>query len=153
MCGVTASFALKRLGISRQRLIDRAPAGSEGPWLTFARMERLRSPKHLTGPAMGLPNLTFRAWYEAQHGASAWDALGRIPRPMWAEYLAWYGRVTGAGVENGVSLDRIEPADGYLPAHLSHADGRSETVHARKIVLATGRENPGQARIPDAIQT
>lgn len=153
MCGVTASFALKRLGLVRQRLIDRAPAGGEGPWLTFARMERLRSPKHLTGPAMGLPNLTFRAWYEAQHGASAWNDLGRIPRPMWAEYLAWYGRVTGACIENGVSLDRIEPAGGYLTAQLAHADGRIETLHARKIVMATGRENPGQARIPEPFKS
>jgi FAD-dependent urate hydroxylase len=152
MCGVTASFALKRLGLVRQRLIDHAPAGGEGPWLTFARMERLRSPKHLTGPAMGLPNLTFRAWYEAQHGAQAWADLGRIPRPMWAEYLTWYGRVTGACIENDVSLDRIEPAGGYLTARLAHADGSIETLHARKIVLATGRENPGQARIPAALR-
>ena len=152
MCGVTASFALKRLGLMRQRLIDRAPAGGEGPWLTFARMQQLRSPKHLTGPAMGLPNLTFRAWYEARHGADAWDALGRIPRPMWAEYLVWYARVTGASVESGVTLDRIEPAAGYLSARLIHADGLVETVFARKIVLATGRESPGQARIPKAFK-
>ena len=152
MCGLTASFALKRLGLMRQRLIDRATAGQEGPWLTFARMERLRSPKHLTGPAMGLANLTFRAWYEAQHGAQAWEALGRIPRAMWAEYLAWYGRATGARIENGVTLQQIEPADDFLTAVLTHTDGRGETVHARKIVLATGRESPGQARIPKALQ-
>ena len=152
MCGLTASFALKRLGLMRQRLIDRATAGQEGPWLTFARMDRLRSPKHLAGPAMGLANLTFRAWYEAQYGAQAWEALGRISRAMWAEYLAWYGRATGACVENDVTLQRIEPADGYLLARLLHADGRRETVHARKIVLATGRENPGQARIPKVLQ-
>jgi FAD-dependent urate hydroxylase len=152
MCGLTASFALKRLGIARQRLIDRAPAGTEGPWLTFARMQRLRSPKHLTGPAMGLPNLTFRAWYEAQHGAQAWEPLGRIPRPMWAEYLVWYARVTGAQVENCVTLDRVEPASGGLRTHLVHGDGRREIVHARKIVLATGRESPGQARIPQALR-
>ena len=152
MCGLTASFALKRLGMSRQRVIDRASAGSEGPWLTFARMERLRSPKHITGPAMGLPNLTFRAWYEAQHGLSAWEPLGRIPRPMWAEYLGWYARVTGAAVENGVTLDRVEPADGGVAVRLVHGDGRAETVHTRKLVLATGRESPGQARIPAALR-
>ena len=152
MCGLAASFALKRAGIGRQRIVDRAPSGREGPWLTFARMERLRSPKHLTGPAMGLPNLTFRAWYEAQHGGAAWDTLGRIPREMWADYIGWYGHVTGAQVENGVEVVRIEPAEGCLAADLVHADGRKERVHARKIVLATGRESPGQARIPDVLK-
>lgn len=151
MCGLAASFALKRLGISHHRIVDRAPAGREGPWLTFARMERLRSPKHLSGPAMGLASLTFRAWYEAQHGAAAWADLGRIPRDVWAAYLSWYGTVTGAAVENGVDVVRIDHADGGLVAHLAHADGRDETVHARKIVLATGRESPGQARIPPAV--
>ena len=152
MCGLTASFALQRLGIARQRLIDRAPAGSEGPWLTFARMERLRSPKHLTGPAMGLPNLTFRAWHEAQHGAQTWEPLGRIPRTKWAEYMTWYARATGANVESGVALDRIERAEGCMAARLVGGNGRTETVYARKIVLATGRESPGQARIPRALQ-
>jgi FAD-dependent urate hydroxylase len=152
MCGLTASFALQRLGIARQRLIDRVPAGSEGPWLTFARMERLRSPKHLTGPAMGLPNLTFRAWYEAQHGIAAWEPLGRIPRPMWAAYMAWYARATGAVAENGVELKSIAPGGGCMAARLVHGDGQEETVFARKIVLATGRESPGQARIPQPLQ-
>ena len=32
MCGLAASFALKRLGLSNQRLIDQAMAGREGPW-------------------------------------------------------------------------------------------------------------------------
>ena len=45
MCGITAAFALRRLGISDLRVIDMADSGSEGPWLTFARMPTLRSPK------------------------------------------------------------------------------------------------------------
>lgn len=32
--------------------------------------------KHFTGPALGLPSLTFRAWYEAHFGADAFAALG-----------------------------------------------------------------------------
>lgn len=153
MCGLTASFALKRLGMTRQRLVDRAPAGNEGPWLTFARMERLRSPKHLTGPAMGLPNLTFRAWFEAEHGRDAWEPLGRIPRTMWAEYLAWYARVTGAVVESGVEMIAVRQAAGCVAVTLRHPEGRSEIIHARKLVLATGRESPGQARVPAALRS
>ena len=48
-------------------------AAREGPWATYARMEILRSPKHLTGPDLGVPSLTYRAWHEAKFGA---DALG-----------------------------------------------------------------------------
>ncbi len=62
MNGLAAAFALRRQGLHAIRQIDRRPAGLEGPWLTYARMEMLRSPKHLTGPAMGIPDLTFRAW-------------------------------------------------------------------------------------------
>jgi hypothetical protein len=64
------------------------PEGFEGPWATTARMETLRSPKELTGPALGLPSLTFRAWFEAQFGAEAWTAMDKIPRLQWMDYLA-----------------------------------------------------------------
>lgn len=68
MAGLTLSAALTHLGIPAP-MCDRAPAGLEGPWATTARMETLRSPKELTGPALGLSRLTFRAWFEAQFGA------------------------------------------------------------------------------------
>src|SRR4051812_47627478 len=61
MCGQTAAFALLREGISNIRLIDRNPRGDEGPWTTYARMLTLRSPKHLTGPDLGVASMTFRA--------------------------------------------------------------------------------------------
>ena len=32
--------------------------------MTYARMETLRSPKQLVGPAYGMASLTFRAWHE-----------------------------------------------------------------------------------------
>lgn len=82
MCGLVASFALRGAGVGNLRIFDRSPAGQEGPWLTYARMETLRSPKHLLGPAYGIPSLTFRAWFEAQFGADAWQALDKIPRPI-----------------------------------------------------------------------
>jgi cation diffusion facilitator CzcD-associated flavoprotein CzcO len=52
MAGLAAAFALKRLGISNVRLFDRAPRGCEGPWVTYARMQTLRSPPELTGPTL-----------------------------------------------------------------------------------------------------
>jgi cation diffusion facilitator CzcD-associated flavoprotein CzcO len=93
MAGLVASGMLKRLGVDNHVLFDRAPAGSEGPWVTYARMRTLRSPKQLTGPAMGLPALTFRAYYEARFGREAWEALDRAPRTVWMDYLIWYRKV------------------------------------------------------------
>lgn len=151
MCGLAAAFALRRLGIAHIRHIDRSEAGQEGPWLTYARMTTLRSPKHLTGPAQGIANLTFRAWYEAQHGAKAWDGLDRIPRPMWMDYLRWYGRVTGASVENGISVIAIRPGETEVALDLRRADGVNETISACQVVLATGREGQSRPRIPASL--
>ena len=65
-------------------------------------------------PPTCLP-LTFRAWYEAQFGCEAWERLGKIPRPMWMDYLRWYRDVLDLPVENGIEVTRIEPAaDGLL---------------------------------------
>ncbi|MEM8840200.1 MAG: NAD(P)/FAD-dependent oxidoreductase [Pseudomonadota bacterium] len=142
MCGLAAAFALRRLGISNLRQVDRREPGLEGPWMTYARMTTLRSPKHLTGPAMGLPNLTFRAWYEAQ--GLDWDSLDRIDRPDWMAYLRWYRRMTGAEVENGVSVMRIAPGEDHAVVTLS----TGEAVCARRVVLATGREGLAAPRVP-----
>lgn len=70
-----AAFALLSGGISNIRIFDRNPAGKEGPWMNYARMETLRSPKTLPGPSYGFASLTFRAWYEAQFGTEAWEIL------------------------------------------------------------------------------
>ncbi|MFO7853676.1 MAG: NAD(P)/FAD-dependent oxidoreductase [Paracoccaceae bacterium] len=149
MNGLSAAFALRRLGLGKLRQIDRRPAGLEGPWLTYARMELLRSPKRLTGPAQGLPDLTFRAWWEAQTGPEGWEALGHIPRQTWAAYLAWYARMTGARVESGTELVSLAAAGPFLAARLRTSRGE-ETVHARQVVLATGREGQAAPRIPAA---
>ena len=150
MCGLAAAFALRRLGIANIRQIDRRPAGLEGPWLTYARMQTLRSPKHLTGPVIGMPNLTFRAWWEAQ--GRDWEPLDRIPRQDWMAYLVWYAEVTGARVENGVALRAIEPAPDGAVLEIIGRDGSAQTLKTRRLVLATGREGQARARVPDALQ-
>ncbi len=144
MCGLAAAYALKRNGIANIRVLDARPAGREGPWATFARMLTLRSPKFLTGPAFGLPALTFRAWYEARWGAGAWETLGKIPTRMWMDYLVWYRQVLDLPVENGVPVHRVGPAaDGTLM--LDTGDG---PLGARHVVLALGREAVGGPRLP-----
>jgi cation diffusion facilitator CzcD-associated flavoprotein CzcO len=143
MAGLAAGLALKREGVARVALLDPAPDGSEGPWATFARMPTLRSPKHLAGPALGLPDLTFRAWHEARFGAAAWDALGKIPTAMWMDYLRWYRRAARLDVRNGVGVARILPEGGLF--RLALTDG--STAFARHVVLATGRDGLGGPRL------
>ncbi len=152
MCGMAANFALRRLGITNIRTIDSNPKGLEGPWLTYARMETLRSPKHLTGPALGLPNLTFRAWFEAQYGQTAWDELGRIPRTQWADYLTWYRDVTGVQIENGKTLTDLATGQQHIQATVTDSKtDQTEIIAARRVVLATGRDALARPRIPDVL--
>ena len=143
MAGLAAGLALKREGVVRIALFDPAPEGCEGPWATTARMLTLRSPKQLAGPALALPDLTFRAWFEVQHGAVAWEELGKIPNGMWMAYLRWYRRVAALDVRNGTGIARIEPEGALFRLALS--DGG--TAWARHVVLATGRDGLGGPRI------
>jgi len=147
MAGLAASATLKHLGI-RARAFDRAPAGFEGPWATTARMETLRSPKQLTGPALGLPALTFRAWFEAQFGAAAWEALDKIPRLQWMDYLRWYRQALDLDVRNEHEVEQVLPrADGLVTLSMRTPASR-HTVLARRVVLATGRDGLGGAYVP-----
>jgi cation diffusion facilitator CzcD-associated flavoprotein CzcO len=151
MCGLVAWHSLTRAGIANLRIVDQAPEGSEGPWVTYARMETLRSPKNLLGPALGIPSLTFRAWYTAQHGEDGWEALFRIPRPMWMDYLVWYRRILGVPVENDTGVTRVVPRpDGLL--ELEIACGAKPPIITRKLVLATGRDGLGSPTIPDFVK-
>ena len=147
MCGQTAAFALLKEGICNLRVIDAAPFGREGPWGTYARMETLRSPKHLTSPDLGVASLTFRAWYEAQHGASGWDSLYKIPRLEWADYLLWVRNVLGLLVENLTEVTGLELSGDLVLARL-HGPRGEENAIARKVVLALGRDGSGAPRWP-----
>jgi cation diffusion facilitator CzcD-associated flavoprotein CzcO len=146
MAGLAAAAALRLDGVDRLRVLDRAAEGQEGPWVTYARMETLRSPKGLAGPALGLPALTFRAFFEAQHGAAAWEALGKIPRGMWMDYLNWYRRVMAVPVENGADVALIRPReDGLIVLEMC----TGPEVLCRRLVLASGRDGLGGHFVPE----
>src|SRR5258706_5802315 len=144
MCGQTATFALLREGVTNLRCLDRAPHGSEGPWTTFARMDILRSPKHLTGPDLGVASLTYRAYHEAKFGQVHWRALHKIDRVEWANYLLWVRDTVGLPVENEIEVKALE----LLPDAIKVSLENGETLHARKVVLALGREGSGALRWP-----
>lgn len=147
MAGLAAATAMRWQGIV-PLVLDRAPEGYEGPWATTARMETLRSPKQLTGPALGLPSLTFRAWFEAQFGLQAWEALDKIDRLQWMDYLRWYRQVLGVEVHNQHAVNRITPcADDRVVLDVNGPLGARQ-VHARRVVLATGRDGLGAAWVP-----
>ncbi len=151
-CGVVTGFALMRDKVRNILVLDRAPLGREGPWLTYARMHNLRSWKDQSGPDLGIASLTYQAWHEAQFGRAAWDGLRYIPKELWNDYLLWFRRVTGVPVRNGVEAGRISPArtDDDLPClRVETSDG---PMLARKVVLATGQEDAGIWWMPDFVR-
>ncbi len=141
--GMTVAAGLKREQVANVVLFDRAAPGLEGPWLTFARMQTLRTPKYLTGPELGVPSLGFRAWWIALHGQAAWDSMTRIPRTAWMEYLTWYRRVMDLDVRNHHTLTSLRPAAGNLfRLEFATPDGLC-VMYARTVVLATGTDGGG----------
>ena len=77
--GLVIAFGLLRSRVSNIVVLDENPAGLEGPWVTYGRMITLRTLKFLTGPDLGIPALTYRAWHEAQFGPGSWAGLGAHP--------------------------------------------------------------------------
>jgi FAD-dependent urate hydroxylase len=149
--GLAIAFGLRREKVGNVVVFDCNPAGFEGPWLTFARMNMLRTPKDLTGPDLGIGSLTFRAWYEARHGRQGWDRLTRITRDDWMDYLRWYRACLAIDVRNHATLLRIEPIANDLFRLTIGTDGATTTVHARTVVLATGAEGSGARFMPSFI--
>ena len=146
MAGLTVSAALMQQGVNVVAY-DARPKGFEGPWVTTARMETLRSPKTLTGPALGVPSLTFRAWFTAQFGEEAWEKVDKIPRTQWMDYLRWYREVLGLDIRNDHRITDIIPHPDHVELRIDAPDG-PQVVRARKVVLATGRDGLGGPSLP-----
>jgi cation diffusion facilitator CzcD-associated flavoprotein CzcO len=154
--GCALAFALRRAGIGRVTVLEAAPDEQRaGIWLNTARMNLLRTPKTLPGPELGIPALSFQAWYEARHGQEAYAAVDRIKRTDWAEYLSWYKHFLGINPRYRTRLTRIEPVGDHFRLHLDtpsldvHDGATKETT--RKIILATGFLGGGGGSIPDVV--
>lgn len=155
LSGLTIAFGLMRKGLARVRILDAAPAGAEGPWLTTARMRTLRSPKTLSGLDYGLPALTYRAWHEAVYGADHFAAMSLIDRRDWMAYLSWFREVLAIPVENDTALTGIRHASagegtGHLMLQTTSAGGVTWRA-CRKLVLATGIGGAGGPLIPPMV--
>lgn len=149
MAGLTASAALTHMG-ARVVIYDARPKGFEGPWATTARMETLRSPKTLTGPALDIPSLTFRAWFTAQFGAAEWERLDKIPRLQWMDYLRWYREVLGLDLRNDHRVTDVIPHPDHVELHIEGPQG-PQVARARRVVLATGRDGLGGPSLPGLV--
>jgi cation diffusion facilitator CzcD-associated flavoprotein CzcO len=150
--GLATAFGLMRSQVTNILVLDKSEEGREGPWLTYARMHTLRSPKEFTGPDLDIPSLTYQSWHEARFGEDDWQHLKLISRDLWAEYLLWFRRIVGLPVRNGCEVIEISPAaGGLLAAKVQTATG-VENIFARKIVLATGQEGMGDWTIPEPLR-
>lgn len=149
-CGLALSFALQRARIGNIDVLDAgAPAGI---WLRFARMHTLRTPKHVTGPELGIPSLSVRAWFEARYGEAAWAMLAKIPRALWQAYLDWLQGVLALPVATGWRVSAVTPeADDLLAVRAEREDGTQARWLARHVVLATGVDGAGAWQVPDMI--
>jgi FAD-dependent urate hydroxylase len=150
--GIATAFGLQRARVDNVLLLDKAEAGLEGPWKTYARMPTLRSPKDYTGPDLEIPSLTYQSWHEARFGREDWAQLRLIKREDWADYLLWVRDTVGLPVVNGVTVTGIEPAGDLLAVDAVDRDGRAARHHARKVVLATGQEGTGLWWMPEMVE-
>ncbi len=150
--GVALSHGLRRKGVGRVVVIDQAPPGEAGIWRSIARMHQLRTPKTLPGLDLSNPTLGFRAWYETLHGPAAFDALDRIPRLAWADYVDWFRQTTGTEVRYRTRLIEIEPQGNVLRLHLE-SDGQRRVETTRKLVMANGFAGAGGPSIPAFFET
>ncbi len=151
MAGLTAGAALFKEGIFNIQIFDENSAGLEGPWITYARMKTLRTHKEIMGPALGIPHLTFRAWYDAKFGSEDWKKMEKIPNNLWMDYLKWFRDVMQLPVENHCKLKELIPNSKCLELKME-CRGESFFVKAKKVILATGRAGFGGVIIPDVVK-
>jgi len=149
--GCALAFALRRAGIGKVTILEAAPDETRaGIWLNAARMNLLRTPKALPGPELGIPALSFQAWYEARHGQDAYAAIDRVPRVAWAAYPSWYKQFLNIAPRYHIRLTRIEPVGDHFRLHLQTPNG-PVTETTRKLILATGFSGSGGQYIPDVL--
>ncbi len=148
--GLGLAWGLMRTKVTNLLVVDKATSGMEGPWMTFARMRTLRTAKELSGIEFGVPSLSVRAYWEARFGRKSWQALPRIPRPEYMEYLEWFRRTIDIPVQNDTEVVSIDGDADVAQVTVRHK-GKSSVLHTRRVVLATGLLGSGGPRIPEGL--
>lgn len=148
--GVAIAWGLRRAGIRGVSVVESHAPANTGAWRTKARMRNLRTAKSALGPELGIPSLTFQAWFEAAHGREAYDALARIPTRAWTEYVTWLKDITAVDVRYNTRVIGIDSSGEHLRVELER-DGQRSVETTRKIVLATGIAGSGEPLTPAAV--
>lgn len=150
--GLAVAAALKLERVDGVRVFEEHTETRTGPWLRFARMHTLRTPKNLPGPNNGVPNLSVRRWYEAAYGEGSWDEIGFISKEDWSAYMGWYRRILGIEVDYETRVESVEFRSelDLFELRIESPDG-AKRAYARRVVLATGIEGSGAWRAPDFI--
>ena len=115
------------------------------------------------GPDLGIPSLTFQSYYEAKYGIAAWEALDKIPKEEWMNYLMWYRDTLNLPVRNSTKVTAITPEDGSggifrievastAAADNDGSSNSSSVLYARKVVLATGIQGGGEWHVPAIVR-
>ncbi|MEM5517680.1 NAD(P)/FAD-dependent oxidoreductase [Henriciella sp. AS95] len=150
--GMGAAFALRKERVTNVLILDENEKGLEGPWVTYARMITLRTPKDLLSIDCGIPSLTFREYWVAQHGEEGWDSIDKIPRKDWMGYLRWYRDILDLPVQNESKVTKITPTGGGIHELNVTTPSGPQTIKARKVILATGIQGGGEWHTPDFIK-
>jgi hypothetical protein len=150
--GLSAAAGLSKQRIDPLIILDRNPAGMEGPWLRFARMPTLRSGKNIAGLECGIPSLVPESWYRAMYGDEAWESLEKIPRIDWVHYLQWFRETLELPVQNETEVTRFEYHEELklLRLDLISPQGQSH-LWARRLIFANGIEGSGDWGAPEIV--
>lgn len=150
--GIAIAAALKRAGVQRVVVFDAQPAPAQvGIWGHTARMNRLRTAKELVGPEANVDRLSYRSWFERQHGPQAYAQLERIDRLSWAQYLGWFREEAGLEVHADTRVQGIETDADGVQLHVLGAQGQAASWRVRRVVLATGFLGSGEPFVPEII--
>lgn len=149
--GLSIAFGLRRENVDNVLVLDARPAGTEGVWEDFARMQTLRTPKATIGLECGIPSLAAPVFYKARYGEEAWNATTRVERERWMEFLRWFRHAAGIAVRNGAECTGLTPEGGLIALALREG-GVESTVLARRVVFATGYAGCGAWGVPAAVR-
>lgn len=142
--GLAAAFELRRRGVTNVVILDASREGFEGVWDTYARNYEIRSPKDITGLEGGIPSLTIGSYFVARFGQTIWDAIKRVPRSVWMDYLRWFRSVTDLTVRNNIRVTDLDFDSEGVTLLLDSG----ETLRARQVILATGMDGGGRWQTP-----
>ena len=152
--GLSIALGLKREGVTNVLVLDARPAGREGVWEDFARMPTLRTPKATIGIEYGIPSLAAPAFYKARYGEADWEAITRVERPRWMEFLRWFRHAAQIDVRNETECLGLGPEGNLMALTVrdsSKPGAAPHTLLTRRVVLATGYDGCGTWGIPAAI--